>query len=357
MKKATMKKILCGMLLAAAALGAYLALAQRAELERIARPLPGAARDAGGPVDQTILLDDVRTLASDAFEGRRTGSAGSRKAQAYLRQRFRALGLMSFGAQKGAAHEAANNADYAQPFAFRTRSVKKLFVPGQPYQTDYPEAVNLIGYLRGSAAPDKFLVVSAHYDHLGVRQGRLYPGADDNASGVAALLAVAAYFKAHPPRHSVIFAAFDGEELGLRGARAFMAAPPVPRAQLIANLNLDMLAHNDSNEIVAVGAYPWPVLKALLGEAAGRSAVRVLAGHDRPLLVAGMVENWNDSSDHAPFNDAGIPFLYFGVADHADYHAPSDTFEHINPAFFGRVANLVVDVAALMERDLDRLAR
>ena len=351
MKKPAMKKILSGMLLAAAALGAYVTLAHRAELERIARPLPGAVGDtgtAGGPVDQAVLLDDVRTLASDAFEGRRTGSAGSRKAQAYLRQRFRALGLLPFGA--------AHGADYAQAFTFHTRSVKNLFVPGQPYQTNYPDAANLIGYLRGSAAPQRYLVVSAHYDHLGVRNGRLYPGADDNASGVAALLAVAAYFKAHPPRHSVIFAAFDAEELGLHGARAFLAAPPVPRAQLAANLNLDMLAHNDSNEIFVAGSAPWPVLTPLLARAAARSTVRVLTGHDRGPLAGGLVEDWNDSSDHGPFNDAGIPFLYFGVADHADYHAPSDTFEHINPAFFGRVANLVVDVAALMERDLERIS-
>ncbi|MFM9433839.1 Zn-dependent M28 family amino/carboxypeptidase [Janthinobacterium sp. CG_23.3] len=340
-----MKKLLISTVLALGALAFYLALAQRGEEARMAQPLAGAARDPGGPVDLRVLLDDVRTLSSDAFEGRATGTPGSRKAQAYLQARFRAIGLLPFGR------------DYAQAFAFSTHSVGNIFVPGRPFRGDYPDAANIVGYLRGSAAPDTFLVVSAHYDHLGIVDGKLYPGADDNASGVAALLAIASYFTAHPPRHSVLFAAFDGEELGLRGARAFMAAPPVPRAQLAANLNLDMLAHNDSNEIVVAGSHLWPALKAPLEQAAGRSAVRVLTGHDRPVLAAGLVERWDDSSDHAVFNEAGIPFLYFGVADHPDYHAPSDTIEHINPAFFGRVANLLVDVAALMERDLDRVAR
>ncbi len=347
-----MKKILLGLVGALAALALWLFFAHTQERAALARPLAGAVRDAGGPVDQRALLEDVRVLASDAFEGRATGTAGSRKAQAYLQARLRAIGVLPFGAAPGGALDD----DYAQPFSFSQREVGNLFVPGRPYRSHYPDAVNIVGYLRGSAVPDKFLVVSAHYDHLGVQDGKLYPGADDNASGVAALLAVASYFKAHPPRHSVIFVAFDGEELGLRGARAFMAAPPVPRAQLAANLNLDMLAHNDDNEIFVAGTYPWPALKPLLREAAGRSAVRVLTGHDRPLLVAGLVENWDDSSDHAPFNEAGIPYLYFGVAEHDDYHAPSDTFEHINQAFFGRVANLVVDVAALMERDLDKIA-
>ncbi|MDC8759480.1 M20/M25/M40 family metallo-hydrolase [Janthinobacterium fluminis] len=339
-----MKKILLSMILAAGASALYLALAQSAEEARMARPLPGAARDAGGPVERSVLLDDVRTLASDAFEGRRTGTAGSHRARAYLRERFGAIGLLPFGA------------DYLQPFAFSTRSVANLFTPGRPYRTAYADAANIVGYIRGSAAPQRYLVVSAHYDHLGVRGGKLYPGADDNASGVAAMLAIASYFKAHPPRHSVLFAAFDAEELGLQGARAFVAAPPVPRAQLRANLNLDMLAHNDSNEIFVAGTYPWPALKPLLAQAAARSSVRVLLGHDRPLLAAGLVESWNDSSDHAPFNEAGIPFLYFGVADHADYHAPSDTYAHINAAFFVRVSNLLVDVAARMERELDSIS-
>ncbi|WP_317201185.1 M20/M25/M40 family metallo-hydrolase [Janthinobacterium sp.] len=340
-----MKKILLRAGLAVAALLLYVACAQRAEETRMRQPLAGAARDPGGPVDQAALLEDVRTLASEAYAGRRTGTPGSLLAQAYLQRRFRGIGLLPFGE------------GYVQPFSFSERSLAALLTPGQSYRRDYPRAANIVGYLRGSAEPRRYLVVSAHYDHLGVRGGKLYPGADDNASGVAALLAIAAYFKAHPPRHSVLFAAFDGEELGLRGARAFMAAPPVPRAQLLANLNLDMLAHNDGNEIFVAGSAPWPAFKPLLAEAAGRSAVRVLSGHDRSRLAAPLVESWNDSSDHAPFNEAGIPFLYFGVADHADYHAPSDTFEHINAAFFGRVANLLVDVAALMERDLERVGR
>ena len=322
-----------------AALAIYFVAATRMESARIAAPLPSASAAVApaASVDSARLLDDVRTLASAPYAGRRTGSDGSRKAQAFLQSRFEALGLRPFGAA------------YATPFSFTHTSIKGLVMPGRPYRTAYPSAVNYIGYIPGSARPERFIVVSVHYDHLGVKGGVLYPGADDNASGVAAMLAIASWFKAHPPRHSIVFAAFDGEELGLRGARAFVGALPFPKAQLALNLNLDMVSHNDSNEIFAAGTSYTPALKPLVAQAAARNAVTVKLGHDRSQLVAGSVEDWTGSSDHGPFHEAGVPFLYFGVEDHPDYHAPTDTFEHINQAFFARVAALVVDVAATID--------
>ena len=279
--------------------------------------------------------DDVRILASSDMGGRRTGSDGSRKAQAFLQTRFAALGLKPFGAA------------YAKPF-----SIKAPVTPGQPHAGAYRSAVNYIGYLAGSASAKRFIVISAHYDHLGIKNGVLYPGADDNASGVAAMLAIAAWFKDHPPRHSIVFAAFDGEELGLQGARAFLAALPFPKAQLALNLNLDMVSHNDSNQIYVAGTSYTPALTPLVAQAAARSSVAVKLGHDRSQLLAGAVEDWTGSSDHGPFHEAGVPFLYFGVEDHADYHAPSDTFENINQGFFTDVANLLVDVAATLDAGL-----
>jgi len=325
------------------AAGAYVVVAGRLELARIAIALPSATA-AGRPaskVDSARLLDDVRLLASSDMGGRRTGSDGSRKAQAFLQTRFEALGLKPFGAA------------YAAPFSFTLRSIGALVTPGQPYATTYPSAVNYTGYIAGSAKPERFMVVSAHYDHLGIKDGTLYPGADDNASGVAAMLAIAAWFKDHPPRHSIVFAAFDGEELGLQGARAFLAALPFAKAQLALNLNLDMVSHNDVNQIYVAGTSYSPQLTPLVAQAAARSSVKVKLGHDRSPLLAGAVEDWTDASDHGPFHDAGVPFLYFGVEDHADYHAPSDTFEHINQRFFISVASLLVDVAATLDAELE----
>ncbi|MDB5934477.1 MAG: Peptidase [Massilia sp.] len=337
MKKTRLLRV--AVLLAAA--GAYVVVARNAEEKRIATPLPAAGVAAASPVDSAVLLDDVRTLASPEFSGRRTGTDGSRKAQAFLQRRFAALGLKPFGA------------GYAQPFAFTHTSIKGLVMPGRPYKTDYPSAANYVGYIAGTAMPERVIVVSAHYDHLGLKDGKVYAGADDNASGVAAMLAIAAWFKAHPPRHTIVFAAFDGEELGKQGARAFVAAPPFPKGQLALDLNLDMVSRNDNNEIFVAGTSYTPSLKPLVARAAARHTVKVKLGHDRSQLLAGTVEDWTDSSDHAAFHDAGVPFLYFGVEDHPDYHQPGDTFEHIQPAFFTSVANLLVDVAATLDADLE----
>ena len=279
--------------------------------------------------------DDVRILASSDMGGRRTGSDGSRKAQAFLQTRFAALGLKPFGAA------------YAKPF-----SIKASVTPGQPYASAYPSAVNYIGYVAGSASAQRFIVISAHYDHLGIKGGVLYPGADDNASGVAAMLAIAAWFKDHPPRHSIVFAAFDGEELGLQGARAFLAALPFAKAQLALNLNLDMVSRNDRNQIYVAGTSYAPQLTPLVAQAAARSSVDVKFGHDRPQLRADAAEDWTNASDHGPFHEAGVPFLYFGVEEHAGYHAPSDTFEHVNQRFFAGVVDLLVDVAATLDAEL-----
>ena len=314
--------------------------AGKTEAARIATPLPAArllAADAAS-VDSERLMRDLHTLASPGFEGRRTASAGGLKARAYVLARFQELGLTPFGAT------------HVQPFSFTSTSLKALITPGKPYKAKYADAANLVGYIKGSRLPARYIVVSAHYDHLGVREGKVFHGADDNASGVAALLALAAHFRQHPPEHSIVFAAFDAEELGKRGAEAFVASLPFPREQLVMNLNLDMLGRSDEKAIFVAGTSYTPQFTALIAQAALRSTVKVKLGHDRPMWVAGSVEDWTGSSDHGPFHEIGVPFLYFGVEDHVDYHAPTDTADKIDPGFYADVVRLVIDVARLLDR-------
>lgn len=282
--------------------------------------------------DQAALMKDVQTLASAPFAGRRTGSEGSKLAQAYITARFKQIGLAPFGT------------GYGVPFSFTLAN-----------GTAYPSALNLIGHIRGSAHPERVIVVSAHYDHLGQHHGATYLGADDNASGVGAMLAVASHFKAYPPKNTIVFAAFDAEELGKRGADAFVKAPPLPIGQVKLNVNLDMVSRSDKNEIFAAGTSYTPSLKALVMEGAEGSAVKVRFGHDRPSAAAGSPDDWTEQSDHAAFFAAGIPFVYFGVEDHADYHRPGDTADKISPAFYGGVTRLIVRTAAHLDLHLDRV--
>jgi Zn-dependent M28 family amino/carboxypeptidase len=211
----------------------------------------------------------------------------------------------------------------------------------------------VLGRVAGRETRAKSLVVTAHYDHLGVRDQVLYPGADDNASGVAVLLAAARYFVGHPPRHPMMFAALDAEELGLRGARSLVDSALLPRGTVAIAVNLDMVSRNARNEIFAAGTYHTPWLAPLIRDVQTRSAVSIRLGHDRPAGLGGGLEDWTRSSDHGPFHDAGIPFVYFGVEDHGDYHKPSDTADRIDPRFFGDTADMIVETLRTFDLRVD----
>jgi hypothetical protein len=302
------------------------------------QPAVAAAPAPADRVDRDELMRVVRALASPPFEGRRTGTPGGRAARAFIRDAFVQIGVTP--AVPG----------YLQPFSFVHTSVKGFLLPGRPWKTAYQDAANVLAMEPGTSSGSRAIVVSAHYDHLGKQDGTIYPGADDNASGVAALLAVARYVHTHPLAHRVVFAAFDAEELGLEGAQAFMRMPPVPVSEMALNINFDMVSRNDRNEIFAAGTYQTPALKPFVDEVQGRTPVKILFGHDRPMTKAGMVEDWTMQSDHGVFHQAGVPFLYFGVEDHPDYHQPTDTADKIDPTFFGNVADLLVDAVVTADR-------
>lgn len=328
---------------AAVSAALYIGAATRLERRALAsQPQPSeSANTTAHRVDVARLMADVTTLASPSFEGRRTGTPGGRAARQFIRNAFAGIGL-----------EPLERDGYDEPFSFTHTSIRGFILPGRAWKADYPDADNLLGRVRGTDASARTIVVSAHYDHLGVQNGRVYPGADDNASGVAALLEIARYVTRHPLRHQALFVAFDAEELGLQGARRFIAMPPVPLRTIAIDVNLDMLSRNDQNEIVAAGTYQNPSLRPMLDDVRRRSAVHVLFGHDRPIRKAGFVDDWTNESDHGVFNDAGVPFIYFGVEDHPDYHQPTDTADRINPAFFGHVADMVLDAVLTFDREL-----
>ena len=301
--------------------------ARRIDEQRESRPAT-QARPAGVRIDSDRLMEAVTTLADPKFEGRAAGSPGGIAARAWVQERFKAIGL----------HPVSGS--YVFPFTFARMTVKGK-VDGA--------GANIVGQCLGTDTKAPVFVVSSHYDHLGVRDGVVYPGADDDASGVAVMLAIAEYCQKTPFRRTVIFAAFDAEEAGLQGAKVFVASPPLPRERIALNVNLDMVSRNDKREIFISGTHPWPQLKAPLEEVAKRAPITVLFGHDKPVAIAGGVEDWTNQSDHGPFNSAKIPFVYFGVEDHADYHKPTDTADKINRGFFVDVAETVLDAVLRLD--------
>jgi Zn-dependent M28 family amino/carboxypeptidase len=279
------------------------------------------------------LMSHVRTLAAPDMEGRATGTPGNARARTFILEQFRVAGLEPLGT----TFEMPFTFERRQPADGKTEAVKM-------------QGINIGGICRGRGAADNgAMVITAHYDHLGVRDASIYHGADDNASGVAVLLALARQCRQTPWRHDAIFVAFDAEEMGLQGARAFVAALPVPSDRTIAlNINLDMVARGDKNELYIAGTHHTPALRPILEPVASRATIKVLFGHDS----GGGQDDWTTQSDHAAFHQAGIPFLYFGVEDHPDYHKPTDTADKIQPAFFFQSALTILDAVTAIDRAL-----
>lgn len=274
-------------------------------------------------IDANRLIEDVKILSADDMQGRQIDTPGGAKAREYVRRRFEKSGLKSFGNS------------FEQPFEYTNRNNEKR------------SGANIVGFIKGKQHPEKYIVVTAHYDHVGVNNGEIYNGADDNASGTAALFALAKYFSKNRPANSIIFAALDGEEAGLRGARAFIENPTVKKESILLNVNLDMISHNDSNEIYAVGTYHYPFLKPYIDKVAKTANVKILFGHEGPNVSPD--KDWTNQSDHAVFHREKIPFIYFGVEDHKDYHKPTDDFANINQAFYVRAVETIL--ASLKEFD------
>ena len=292
--------------------------------------LPDAVRTDCADVSPDALRD-VCVLSHDVMEGRLVGTEANAMARAYIADRYQALGLQPVGGDYVHAF------DFQRPVDFRNPDGARETLTGY----------NIVAVIPG-ADRSKALAVTAHYDHVGPGEAReIFNGADDNASGVGALLAVAAHFQANPPQQDVLIIAFDAEEGGLNGARAFVETPPEGAAPVALNLNLDMLGYSPEGDIWAAGAYHTPSLLPLVESAAAQAQVTLKAGYDRP--DGDPRNDWTLLSDHGPFHVAGTPFLYLGVEDHEHYHQPSDEFDIIDPEFYGPVVELAVDLAERMD--------
>ena len=195
-----------------------------------------------------------------------------------------------------------------------------------PFARSGMKGINLVGVHPGTAKPERHIIVSAHYDHLGRRGDRYYPGACDNASGVAAMLELARALKGVKTRRTVVFVAFDLEERGLLGSFAWAARPPVPLEQLDFFVTIDMLGRKALgvvDDVMFALGWEWtPEILPLL-----KNASAAVEGVDLGYFhtdVAG------DRSDFVAFKRAGKPHLFFSTGENPDYHRTTDTVERLD---------------------------
>ena len=260
------------------------------------------------------IKEDVTFLASDALEGRQTGTDGEKKAANYIANRFKELGL-----------EAKGTEGYLQPFTFKPKTKPhdevKFDVNGDGTITGN----NVIGFVDNKA--ENTIIIGAHFDHLGFGgEGSLYRdsikavhnGADDNASGVSVLLNLAAKLKEKNTNNNYLFMAFSGEEMGLLGSNYFVKNPTIETKKVSYMINMDMVGRMKKDSTLAVyGTGTSPIFK------------QVLKSHNDNFKLI-QQESGVGPSDHTSFYLADIPVLHFFTGQHEDYHKPGDDSEKLN---------------------------
>jgi hypothetical protein len=208
------------------------------------------------------------------------------------------------------------------------------------------EVFNVVAYLPG--ATDEYIIVGAHYDHLGLgeqyslapeKAGTIHPGADDNASGAAGLLALARYFGSHPrPARGILFIAFAGEELGLLGSTHYVNHPLAPLEHASMMINMDMIGRIRENKVMVGGAPAGSRYRRILDTLGPK--------YDLDLDLSDT--SVYGSSDHTSFKTKRVPTLFFFSGLHGDYHRPTDTWEKIEVNSTVRLLKLIADVVSLL---------
>jgi acetylornithine deacetylase/succinyl-diaminopimelate desuccinylase-like protein len=284
------------------------------------------AQDTLSPAAHRVLAD-VRFLADDRQEGRGVGTAGLERSGAYIRDGFARTGLQAFFQ------------DFRIPAD--APAVLHTALGGAPTR-------NVVAVLSGTSPSlrGEVVVIGAHYDHLGLggfgaldpdSTGRVHNGADDNASGTAALLEIARVLAARwpGPARTIVFVAFSGEELGTLGSSYFVQhAVPQPADSIYAMLNMDMVGRMRNARLQALGAATAKEFPALL------DSLNTPARFD--LRASG--DGWGPS-DHAVFFAARRPVLHFFTDLHDDYHRATDDWQKINAVGLAQVAQYVADLA------------
>lgn len=270
-----------------------------------------------------ITAEDLKThlyiVASDEMEGRQTGSQGQKKAGLYLIDQYK-----------------KNNVPFPKGTNDYYQRVPAAFLNAKRNE-NLPDSENIWAFIEGSEKPDEILVISAHYDHIGIEGGEIFNGADDDGSGTVALLEIAKAFsiakkEGHGPKRSILFLHVTGEEHGLHGSRYYSENPLFPIANTIADINIDMIGRRDqehansNNYVYVIGA---DRLSTDLHNICINANKYVNLDLDYTFNDVNDPNRYYSRSDHYNFAKKGIPSVFFFNGVHADYHKASDEVDKI----------------------------
>ena len=282
---------------------------------------------------ESMSEDDLKklvyTLADDKYEGRKTGEKGQKIAAEFIVDYYKNLGI-------SAANDNGNYLQHIPVEYFRGLSAD--------------DSENVVAYIKGSEIPEEYIVISAHYDHLGVQGDIIYNGADDDASGTSAVLLIAEAFKnaveqGNGPKRSIVFLHVTGEEEGLYGSRYYTENPIFPLENTVTNLNIDMIGrydiqHKDNPEFVyLIGSDKLSSELHELSEAINKKYTNLMLDY-----------TYNDEndpnrfyyrSDHYNFAKNNIPVIFYFTGVHKDYHKETDTADKIQYELLQKRTHLV----------------
>lgn len=282
------------------------------------------------------LRDTVQSLSAPGMDGRGPGRAGLDHARDDIAATYRKIGLTPGG----------DAGTFLLSFTPTSGDIRGEFRLPEGTEWGKIRMADVVGVLPGSTTDAPCLVISAHYDHLGRgADGSVFPGADDNASGIAVLLELAAQMHEEGPfRNTVVFAAFSGEEEGTLGAKHYLAHPACPSERTLAVLNLDTVGRMEGKKLFVLGtatALEFPEIVKGVNIGAGLELVTPEAS---PF-----------SSDQVPFYEKGIPALHLFTGPNADYHRITDTPDKLNYPGLVSILDFARETAIFLAEREDRL--
>ncbi|MDP3353449.1 MAG: M28 family metallopeptidase [Flavobacteriaceae bacterium] len=267
-------------------------------------------------------------LASDEFEGRKTGEEGQKKAAKYLVDYYKSMNI-----------SATDGMNYLQ-------NIPATYFKGRSKN----DSENVLAFIKGSEKPAEIIVISAHYDHVGTKDGEIYNGADDDGSGTVAVLEIAQAFKmakdrGNGPKRSILFLNLTGEEVGLMGAKYYAENPVFPLENTVVNLNIDMIGRVDEkytdnpNYVYLIGTDKLSAELHQISENVNATYTNLEL--DYTYNDENDPNRYYYRSDHYQFAKNNIPVIFYFNGVHEDYHKPTDTPDKINYELLAKRAQLV----------------
>jgi len=291
------------------------------------------------------LKKNLYVIASDEMEGRDTGSPGQKRAGEYMVNYYKNLGI-SYPIALGSYYQKVPS-DF-----MKKRGGSNL-----------PDSENILAFIEGSEKPEEIVVVSAHYDHVGTRNGVVYNGADDDGSGTVAVMEIAKAFQAakkagNGPKRSILFLHVTGEEHGLFGSEYYTDNPVFPLANTVVDLNIDMIGRDDPENrgkqyVYVIGSEMLSSQLKLINEEANKRTnnLELNYKYDDPSDPQRLYYR----SDHYNFAKNNVPVAFFFDGIHEDYHKPTDDVEKIDYYLLAKRTQLVFATAWEIANRPDRI--